>query len=153
MGQQFDQLDQRFDRLEQLFQDFKDWVEMVVGHFQVRSGRRLEDVVAGALRLALKRPDIRPESIRLRQKIVDTEGWVFPRGRSKEVDLVASDDEYLVFEVKSVAEPEDVDNFADKVELVRRLNPDKKVHGVFITMAPEPDVQERCQERGVELAR
>ncbi len=126
---------------------------MVVGRFQVRSRRRLEDVVAGALRPALKRPDIRPESIRLRQKIVDTEGWIFPRGRSKEVDLVASDDEYLVFEVKSAAEPEDVDNFADKVELVQRLNPDKKVHGVFITLAPEPDVQERCRERGIELAR
>ncbi|MCS7179145.1 MAG: hypothetical protein RML46_10370 [Anaerolineae bacterium] len=84
---------------------------------------------------------------------MDTEGWVFPRGRTKEVDQVASDSEYLVFEVKSVAEPEDVDHFADKVELVRRLNPDKTVHGVFITLAPEPDVQERCRERGVELAR
>ncbi len=145
--------DQRFDHLEQQFRDLRDWVEMVVGRFQVRSGRRLEDVVAGALRLALKRPDIRPESIRLRQRIVDTEGWVFPRGKMKEIDLVASDSEYLVFEVKTAAEPEDVDDFADKVELVRRLNPDKKVHGVFITMAPEPDVQERCRERGVELAR
>ncbi len=152
-ARRFDQVEQRFAQMDKRFEDLRDWVELVVGRAQVRSGRNLEDVVAGALRVALKRPDIKPESIRLRQKIVDTEGWVFPRGRQKEVDLVATDDEYLVFEVKSAAEVDDVDHFADKVELVRRLNPDKKVHGVFITLAPEPDVQQRCQELGIELAR
>jgi hypothetical protein len=134
-------------------EDLRDWVELVVGRSPVRSGRNLEDVVAAALRLALQRPDIRPESIHLRQKIVDAEGWVFPRGRQKEIDLVATDDEYLVFEVKSAAEVEDGEYFADKVELVRRLNPDKKGRGVLITLAPEPDVQQRCRELGIELAR
>lgn len=124
---------------------------MVVGRFQVRSGRKLEDVVAGALRLALQRPDLRPDQIRLRQKIVDTEGVVFPRGRSKEVDVVASDGEYLVFEVKSAAEVEDVDDFADKLRLFRHLHPDKTVNGVFITLAPEPDVRERCRELDIRL--
>jgi len=152
-ARRFDQVEQRFAQMSKHFEDLRDWVELVVGRAQVRSGRNLEDVVAAALRVALKRPDIRPESIRLRQKIVDTEGWVFPRGRQKEVDLVATDDEYLVFEVKSAAEVDDVDYFADKVELVQRLNPDKKVRGVFITLAPEPDVQQRCQELGIELAR
>jgi hypothetical protein len=151
-ARRFDQVEQRFAQMSKHFEDLRDWVELVVGRAQVRSGRNLEDVVAAALRVALKRPDIHPESIRLRQKIVDTEGWVFPRGRQKEVDLVAADDEYLVFEVKSAAEVDDVDYFADKVELVRRLNPDKKVRGVFITLAPEPDVQQRCQELGIELA-
>ncbi|MCR4405629.1 MAG: hypothetical protein NUW24_01710 [Anaerolineae bacterium] len=153
IDQRFEEVDQRFEQMSKHFEDLQDWVELVVGRLQVRSGRNLEDVVAAALRLALKRPDIRPESIRLRQKIVDAEGWVFPRGRQKEVDLVATDDEYLVFEVKSAAEVDDVDYFADKVELVRLLNPDKTVRGVFITLAPEPDVRQRCQELGIELAR
>ncbi len=153
VDQRFDQVDQQFRQMGKHFEDLRDWVELIVGRFQVRSGRSLEDVVAGALRLSLKRPDIRPESIRLRQKIVDTEGRVFPRGRQKEIDLVATDSEYLAFEVKSAAEVDDVDDFAEKIELLRLLNPDKTIRGVFITLAPEPDVRQRCQELGIELAR
>ncbi len=130
----------------------RDWVELVVGRLQVRSGRKLEDVVAGAMRITLNRPDIRPESIRLRQRITDIEGRIFPRGRQKEIDLIAHDGEYLAFEVKSAAEPDDVDDFAEKVELLRILNPDKSVGGVFITLGAEPDVIERCRELGIELA-
>ncbi len=117
------------------------------------TGRNLEGVVTAALRVILKRPDIRSESIRLRQKIVDTEGQVFPRGRQKEIELVVTNGEYLAFEVKSAAEVDDVDYFADKVELLRPLSPDKTVRGVFITLAPEPDVWQRCQELGIELVR
>ena len=153
VDQRFEQVDQRLTTMNKHFEDLQYWVELVLGRMQVRSGRNLEDVVAGALRLALKRPDIRAESIRLRQKIVDAEGIVFPRGRQKEVDLIASDGEYLVFEVKSAAEVDDVDNFAEKVELLRLQNPDKQVHGVFITLAAEPDVKQRCKELGIELAR
>lgn len=151
VDQRFDQVDQRLDQMDERFQNLKDWVEMVVGRFQTRSGRKLEDVVAGALRLALKRPDIRPESIRLRQKIVDTEGRFFPRGREKEFDLLAEDSHYLVFEVKSAAEVEDVETFHDKVELVRALHPDKAVQGVLITLAPEEDVRQRCQQLDIGL--
>ena len=153
IDQRFEQIDQRFDQMDKHFEDLRNWVELVIGRAQVRSGRNLEDVVAAALRVALKCPDIRAESIRLRQKIVDTDGLVFPRGRQKEVDLIATDDEYIAFEVKSAAEVEDVEDFAEKVELLRLLNPDKKVRGVFVTLAPEPDIRQRCEELGIELAK
>ena len=44
------------------FKDLKDWVGMVVGGFQRRAGRSLEDAVAGTLRIALGR-DVKPENI------------------------------------------------------------------------------------------
>ncbi len=153
MDQRFDQVDRRFDEMGRNFSDLRDWVTLTVGRLQVRAGRNLEDIVAGAMRVALKRPDIQPQNIKMRQKIRDEEGIVFTRGKQKEVDLIASNGELLVFEVKSAAEVEDVDNFADKVNLVRHLNPDKAVRGVFITLAPEPDVQQRCKELEIELAR
>lgn len=34
-----------------------------------------------------------------------------------------------------------------------RLHPDKTMRGVFVTLAPAPDDQQRCQELGIELAR
>ena len=43
--------DERFDQMDQRFSDLRDWVEMIVGRFQTRSGRKLEDVVAGTMRL------------------------------------------------------------------------------------------------------
>jgi hypothetical protein len=146
-------VDERLAGLSQEVRDTRDWFELTVGRLQVRAGRNLEDVVAGALRIGLRRPDVSPDQIRLRQKIVDTSGIVYKAGQQKEVDLIASNGEYIAFEVKSAARPGDVDDFADKVSLLRHLNPEKKVRGVFITLAPEPDVKQRCAELNIELAR
>lgn len=153
-----EQIDTRFDRVEHRLEKIdddivglRDWMELNVGRVQTRSGRQVEDVIASALRFALKRPDIRPESILLRQKITDVDGRIFPSNRSKEVDIVATDGEYLLFEVKSAAKVDDVDDFAEKLALARLLYPDKTVNGVFISLAAWPDVQNRCHELGIEL--
>ncbi len=147
------QVDERIGSLTQEVRDSRDWFELTVGRLQTRAGRNLEDIVAGALRIGLKRPDVSPDQIKLRQKIVDAAGIVYKAGQQKEVDLIASNGEYIVFEVKSAARPGDVDDFAGKVTLLRHLNPDKLVRGVFITLAPEPDVRQRCAELDIELAR
>ncbi|MFN8495056.1 MAG: hypothetical protein U0350_46060 [Caldilineaceae bacterium] len=166
IDQRFEQVDQRFEQVDQRFDeirgdlkemrnymtDVKDWVTLTVGRVQVRAGRNLEDIVAGAMRVALKNPDIRPDQIKMRQKIVDTEGYIFPPGRQKEVDLIANNGSLIAFEVKSAAEVDDVDDFDEKVRLLKHQRPDKQVRGVFITLAPEPDVQQRCRELGIELA-
>lgn len=151
--QRLDHVDERLAGLSQEVRDSRDWFELTTGRLQVRAGRNLEDLVAGALRIGLRRPDVSPDQIRLRQKIVDTSGIVYKAGQQKEVDLLISNGEMIAFEVKSAARPDDVDDFADKVALLRHLNPDKKVRGIFITLAPEPDVRQRCAELNIELAR
>ncbi|MGQ9553925.1 MAG: hypothetical protein ACUVWR_07425 [Anaerolineae bacterium] len=165
MDQRFGQVDQRFGQMEQQFEhvnqrlngisqdmrDLRDWVELTVGRLQTRSGRRLEDVVAGALRLGLQRPDIAPESIRMRQRISDPQGLVFKPGREREVDLVVQDSELLVFEVKSAPDAEDVTDFADKVELVRLQNPDKRVTGVLIVLGADEEMRRLATEHGLVL--
>jgi len=151
VDQRFEQVDRRFDELGQKMDDLKDWVHLVVGRFQVRAGRKLEDVVAGTLRLALKRPDINPDKIRLRQKLVDEQGVTGLRGRRFEVDILTDDGQITVFEVKSVCEAEDVDRLADKITLVRALNPGKNVDGVMIALGAEEEAEERCAEYGIPL--
>ena len=143
---QFETVDERFDRMDQRFSDLKDWVEMVVGRFQTRSGRKLEDVVAGTLRLALERDDIVSENVRLRQPLEDIAGTIGPEGRRYEVDILVDNGALLMFEVKSVCEVEDVDRFGDKVGLMRALHPDKTVAGAIVTMAPLDEVASRCAE-------
>jgi len=57
----FDKVDKRLDKMDSDFKDLKDWVGMVVGGFQIRAGRSLEDAVAGTLRIALGR-DVKPDN-------------------------------------------------------------------------------------------
>ena len=137
--------------MAQQFSDLRDWVEMVVGRFQTRSGRKLEDVVAGAMRLVLERDDVSAEHVRLRQPLEDAEGMIGPAGRRYEVDILVHNSALLVFEVKSVCELEDVDRFADKVALMRTLHPEKAVDGVIVTMAPLNQVEARCAEWDLRL--
>jgi len=47
-NRRFEAMDRRFDNLE-------DWVGIVVGGFQRRAGRDIEDAIAGTLRIGLKR--------------------------------------------------------------------------------------------------
>ena len=146
-----DRVKGRLDQMGQQFSDLRDWVEMIVGRFQTRSGRKLEDVVAGAMRLVLERDDISAEHVRLRQPLEDAEGMIGPAGRRYEVDILVHNSALLVFEVKSVCELEDVDRFADKVALMRTLHLEKAVDGVIVTMAPLNQVEARCAEWGLQL--
>lgn len=146
-----DRVEGRLDQMGQQFSDLRDWVEMIVGRFQTRSGRKLEDVVAGAMRLVLERDDISADHVRLRQPLEDAEGMIGPAGRRYEVDILVHNSALLVFEVKSVCELEDVDRFADKVALMRTLHPEKAVDGVIVTMAPLNQVEARCAEWGLQL--
>ena len=146
-------VDGRFDQTDQRFSDLRDWVEMIVGRFQTRSGRKLEDVVAGTMRLVLGRDDISSENVRLRQPLEDVEGVIGPAGRRYEIDILADNSTLLMFEVKSVCEVEDVDRFGDKVALMRTLHPEKTVDGAIVTMAPLNEVEARCVEWGIALVR
>ncbi|MCY3870211.1 MAG: hypothetical protein OXG87_11690 [Gemmatimonadetes bacterium] len=151
VNERFEKVDERFDQMDQRFSDLRDWVEMIVGRFQTRSGRKLEDVVAGTMRLVLGRDDILSQNVRLRQSLEDEDGMIGPSGRRYEVDILVYNSTLLVFEVKSVCEVEDVDRFADKVGLMRTLHPDKTVDGVIVTMAPLDEVEARCVEWGIKL--
>jgi len=151
VDQRFGQVDQRFEQLDRKMDDLRDWVELVVGRMQVRSGRKLEDVVAGTLRLALKRPDITPGKIRLRQKVTDEQGSIGPAGRSYEVDILTDDGQITVFEVKSACEVEDVDRLFDKINLFRTLHPDQKVEGVMVALGVEEEAKARCEQYGIAL--
>jgi len=150
--ERFEQVDQRFEQVNQNigdikrnFDDLKSWVGVVVGRFQNRAGKSLEDMAAGTLRLALKRKDIDPSSIKLRQKIADAEGIIGPKGRVYEVDILAEGNSLLVFEVKSYCDLEMAERFADKVMLMRHLYSDKLTDAALIVLEPAAEILEYCR--------
>jgi len=149
--ERFEQVDGRFDDMNRRFDDLKSWVGVVVGRFQNRAGKSLEDMAAGTLRLALKRKDIDPSSIKLRQKIADAEGIIGPKDRVYEVDILAEGNSLLVFEVKSYCDLEMAERFADKVMLMRHLYPDKLTDAALIVLEPAAEVLEYCRNHGISV--
>jgi hypothetical protein len=141
--------DEQFGEIRQSFSDLKSWGETIVGGFQNRAGRKLENMVAGTLRLALNRKDIDPSSIRLRQKIKDNDGIIGLKGRSYEIDILADGDSLLVFEIKSMCNMEMAERFADKVTLIKQLYPDNKVSGALVSLESDPKVIGYCRKHDI----
>jgi len=148
IDKRFEEVYHRFDKMDRDFKDLKDWVGIVVGGFQRRAGRSLEDAVAGTLRIALGR-EVKPENIMMRKKITDDEGLIGPKGRSYEIDLCVTDTESLIFEIKSYAEEEDIERFNDKAELAIKKLGLKKVEKALITLEKRPLVVELCDKFGI----
>jgi hypothetical protein len=151
VDQRFQQVDQRFEQVVSEIRGLRSWMELNVGGFQTKVGRRLEDVVAGAFCYGLERTDIGPEHVKLRQKITDNEGVVFRAGKTRELDIIALADEIIVFEVKSTADFDDIDDLADKVDLVRHLNSGKKTEGVLVMLGAEQGHREMCEKKDLRL--
>ena len=148
-NRRFEAIDRRFEEMERRFDNLEDWVGIVVGGFQRRAGRKLEDAIAGTLRLALKR-DIRPENITMRKKIKDDEGMIGPKGREYEIDII-TDGESLIFEIKSYAEEEDVERFNDKAELAKKKLNLKSAKKAIITLEKHPSFVRFCEQMGIEV--
>jgi len=177
--QNFEQVDRRFEQVDQRFEDMhqtqlgmkrdiaklqhgqdmiikrlddqEKWLRYLAGDLRNIKGQDFEDLVAGALRYGLKNPDISPDKLRLRQKLVDTEGQIFKPGFSTEVDLIVENDRVVVVEVKASARVNDVTTFALKVDLVAAQNPARQVEGVLISLAPSDKVRQYCAEYGLTL--
>ncbi|HAI68510.1 MAG TPA: hypothetical protein DCM38_03625 [Gammaproteobacteria bacterium] len=139
------------DRLFKEIAGQEKWIKVVTGNVETEKGRTLEQLFAEALSYGLKNPDIKPESIRLNQKIEDLDGLLFKKPRYGEVDLIAQNGKLIVLEIKATAKPDDVNTLSWKVELLQLQNPDKQVQGLFIAMGASEKVRQRCLEYEIEL--
>ena len=124
------------------------WLKFVSGNLWNEKGKSLEQMFAEGLRYGLKNPDIKAESIKLRQ-ILEKE--LLGRLFSAEVDMIVENNKMTVFEIKATAKPGDVSVFSLKVDLAKELNPDKQVRGTFISLGASEEVKKRCLECGIEL--
>ena len=180
VNQRFKEVEQRFDKVEQRLDEqhrdmldikrrvikvesnmervldkidkFDAWLKITTGNVEDVKGQALEEMFALGLSYGLKNPDIKSETIQLRQHFVDTDGLVFPiKNKWIEVDIIAEDGRLTVFEIKASAVETDTAIFARKVELVQRQNPDKQVRGIFISLGAREGVKKCCLELGLEL--
>jgi hypothetical protein len=144
----FEEVYRRFNKVDTDFKNLEDWVGIVVGGFQRRAGRSLEDAVAGTLRIALGK-EVKPEKIMMRKKIMDEEGLIGRAGREYEIDLCVTNAESLIFEIKSYAEDDDIENFNEKAELAIKKLGLKKVEKALITLDKHPSVVKLCDKFGI----
>jgi hypothetical protein len=86
-------------------------IQLASGGIQRRAGRRLEDTMAGVFRYALGMKDIKPESIKLRQKI--------PLGeKTIEVDLMMHNNKVYMFEVSFYVDDDKAEKLGERIDAV-----------------------------------
>jgi len=145
-------LESTVDRVEDKMTRFDIRLNILAGTLGTEKGQRLEEVFAHVLSYGLKNPDLKPESIQLRQQFVDTEGLVYLRkGKFIEVDIIIENGKFTVFEVKATVTVGNVDEFARKVKLIELQNPDKQVRGIIISPWADEEVKQCCIEYDLEL--
>jgi len=77
----------------------------------------------------------------------DKEGIVYPnKGKYIEVDILAENGNFAVFEVKITAIDTDVVTFARKIQLIQHQVPDKQVSGIFIAPNAGEEIAQCCNE-------
>jgi len=145
-------------RIEQTLADviwevrgFRNWLELNANIFQPHTGHRWQDVVATAFCYGLGRSDIKPGHVKLRQVLEDTQGVAFRPGKRKEVDIIEVGNEIIVFEVKSAADFDDIDDLDDKVTWAQDLHPNRDVKGVLANWGADTDQRRWCKERGLKM--
>jgi hypothetical protein len=152
MERRFEAMDKRFEVMEKRIDDHQSWVGIVVGRFQTRAGRNLEEAIAGTLRVALKVKDIEAENITLRRKLIDKEGRIGPAGRSYEVDICVHNGRALIFEVKSCPDEEDLYRFSDKADLAIKQWKLKKAVKVVVTLEKQIHLEKIAKKLKILLA-
>jgi hypothetical protein len=153
MDRRFEAMQANMDRRFDLLSEQIATTNLNVGQFLKRSGHRLEDTVASAMRFALTRPDIRADQVRLRQEFVDREGRFGKPGRKAEIDIVAADGRTYLLEVKTFAKARDVRRLADDVAFIGQvadLAPGT-FEVVLVTLDKSDEVVAACGEHGITL--
>ena len=134
-------------RMDEKITQFDAWLKVVTGNVGDKKGQDAEQLFALGLSYGLKRTDIKPQTIQLRQMFMDDDGIVFPKkGKYIEVDILAENGQLSVFEVKITAVETDVVTFARKVQLVQHQNPEKPVSGIFISPNAGEEIKQCCAE-------
>ncbi|MFQ5616025.1 MAG: hypothetical protein ACE5GO_06160 [Anaerolineales bacterium] len=127
------------------------WLRYVTGTMQTKKGHSMEDMVAKALRYGLKNPDIKPENIRLRQKLRGTKNDGMLSRAEAEIDLILENGRMVIVEVKTYADTGDAVKLDILVRLLRNQNPDKHVEGMLICLSAEEGLRQYCERNGIIL--
>jgi RecB family endonuclease NucS len=76
---------------------------------------------------------------------------VDPEGDEFEVDLIARNGEWVVFEVKATGKLCEVSEFARKVRWLAAQNSDKKVRGILIALGADDETKALAEHHNLEL--
>ncbi|MBI2570628.1 MAG: hypothetical protein HYV63_26800 [Candidatus Schekmanbacteria bacterium] len=144
-------MSERFEAVDQRMGDIVHHVDITVGGLRRRAGRNLEDTVAGMVRIALGRTDLKAEHVRLRQNVEDQAGLIGPAGRRYEYDILAINGRTCVFGVKSAPDEEDVDRFRDRCDLVEQQLGCGPIERILVTLGKSEELARYGAANGIVL--
>ncbi|MHA1681286.1 MAG: DUF3782 domain-containing protein [Promethearchaeota archaeon] len=117
------QMDKRFDEVYKRIDRSEKTLKAAIDNLGGRSGKALEDTILELMETQLIKENVDYKQIR-RELLADKKGTIFFKGYSTDIDIVASNGEIHLYEVKYKADQRDVFHFLKNAELY------EQVHGV-----------------------
>jgi hypothetical protein len=113
--------------------------------------KTMEDTVAAAFSYVLKPLSIRPDQVRLGQKVARPDAVGSGRSQVIEVDLIDREAELIVFQISVVPDRDFIERVAGKRQLIQRVHPEKKVSCAIITMSATARDMRRCESLDIKV--
>lgn len=113
--------------------------------------KTLEETVAAAFSYVLNPQTVRPEQVRLGQRVTRLDDSDSDRPQSVEVDLIDRETELIVFQISVIPEPRFIQRIAEKRQLIQGMHPEKKVSCIVITMGATVGDMRRCEALGIKV--
>ncbi len=115
-----------------------------------RYGLRLEDIFRQVFREALLTRGVDPDKLR-KVMIFDREGVVVPPGAVTDIDMMVSDGECVMVEVKSRVDIHDVWRFIKTVELAEKQEGVKATRLIMLALEADPDTVQYAKQLGITM--
>ena len=121
-----------------------------VGGFTSRAGVGLEKLILEVYRDVLERKGIRAERVE-KISIKDIDGRWLRKGSRIELDIYVHDQEVWFIEVKSLVEPDDVEWFQTRCEIMEKVLGKKPTRKLILAIDILKEALERARELGIEV--
>ncbi len=152
--------DKRFEAIEKKLLDHDEKFKQIhkevltlraqVGGFTSRAGRGIERLILEVYRDVLKQKGIQAEKVE-KISIKDVDGRWLRRGARIELDIYIHNQDVWFIEVKSLVEPDDVEWFQTRCEIMEKVLGKKPTRKLIIAIDIFKEALERARELGIDV--
>ncbi len=152
--------DKRFEAIEKKLLDHDEKFKQIhkeiltlraqVGGFTSRAGRGIERLILEVYRDVLKQKGIQAEKVE-KISIKDVDGRWLRKGARIELDIYIHNQDVWFIEVKSLVEPDDVEWFQTRCEIMEKVLGRKPTRKLIIAIDIFKEALERARELGIDV--
>ena len=125
-------------------------LSLSIMRIESKEGELLEKTVLDLMKESLLLQDIDPDKIR-RERVVDSEGMVFYKNYSTDIDIILKDGNTFLIEVKATSNTQDVNHFLQNVKLYELVTGKKDIRPILIALRITPQSFKLAEKMNVKV--